>query len=70
MAILELLVYIHSKLGEQKIVSQLVSIIGKPEMNESNPPEVRKRHLLTMKRVVLKQLFREFLNTLPETLPL
>jgi hypothetical protein len=39
-------------------------------MNESNPPEVRKQHVITMKRTALKQLFREFLNVLPEIQPI
>jgi hypothetical protein len=57
--LLELLIYIYSKLGQEKQANHAMAIMGRPEFNEHNTTEARAKIINMTKRTFLRKLTSE-----------
>lgn len=59
--ILELLVHMHSKSGDQERVSALITLLQQPALNVHNPQSIRLAHVASLEQRFLQRLCGELL---------
>lgn len=59
--ILELLVHMHSKSGDQERVSALITLLQQPALNVHNPQSIRLAHVAALEQRFLQRLCGELL---------
>ncbi|CAM6112649.1 unnamed protein product [Calypogeia fissa] len=59
--ILELLVHLHSRAGDEERVTQLIALLQQPALNVHNPSAIRQAHISTMEQRFLQRLAAELL---------
>lgn len=60
--ILELLVNMHAKAGDEARVNILIGLLQQPALNVHNPPAIRQAHINTMEQRFLQRLAGELLD--------
>ncbi|KAL3684796.1 hypothetical protein R1sor_002818 [Riccia sorocarpa] len=60
--ILELLVNLHAKAGDEERVNTLIGLLQQPALNVHNPPAIRQAHICTMEQRFLQRLAGELLD--------
>jgi integrator complex subunit 8 len=59
--LLELLLYIHAKSGDEEQVTALIALLQQPALNVHNPPSIRIAHVGSLEQRFLQRFAGELL---------